>query len=227
MKQSKAIPPYNKLGRANYPIRGKSGVYIIYENDKPVYVGYSQNDLYKTMYRHFQNWNHTGQEVVTYLSLMDTNKYTVRVIYCTPKQAISLEKQLIIKYQPRDCENKYQGYKPDRYDKEVILNYAKTGKSSNFRFTKKELSHFQQVIKEDKEFEEEQERQPRAMFGDELTNEGKFELCLRKDKHVGFIFLYTLQDTGMVKIKSHLLYLGRKTLEQISRETGVEIKIQE
>jgi hypothetical protein len=194
MKQSKAIPPYNKLGRANYPIRGKSGVYIIYENDKPVYVGYSQSDLYKTMYRHFQNWNHTGQEVVSYLSLMDSNKYTVRVIYCTPKQATSLEKQLIIKYQPRDCENKYQGYKPDRYDKDVILNYAKTGNTS-FNFTKKELEHFQQVLKEDKEFEEEQERQPKAMFGDEKDSKRKYKISVINLQNKIVIIFFPDRDT--------------------------------
>jgi hypothetical protein len=224
MKQSKAIPPYNKLGRANYPSRGKSGVYIIYENDKPVYVGYSQNDLYKTMYRHFQNWNHTGQEVVTYLSLMDKNKYTVRVIYCTPKQATSLEKQLIIKHQPRDCENKYQGYMPDRYDKDVILTYAKTGKSSNFSFTKKELEHFQQVLKEDKEFEEEQARQTRAMFGNELQSFRSFYVYLGYSVESK---LYTLGLLGKNKDNIDdlvIINVSEDSAKAISKNYKIEIK---
>jgi len=169
MKKSKAIPPYNQKNRANFPARGKSGVYIIFENETPVYIGYSQKDLYKTMYRHFQMWNHTGQEVVSYSNLMNKKKYTVRVIYCTPKQAMSLEKQLIIKYNPRDCFNKYESYKPNKYDKEVIEKYAKTG-ISDFKFSKKELNHFLQVMKEDQELEKEQENQAKAssIFGNEF-----------------------------------------------------------
>jgi hypothetical protein len=178
------------------------------------------------MYRHFQNWNHTGQEVVTYLALMDTNKYTVRVIYCTPKQATSLEKQLIIKYQPRDCENKYQGYKPNRYDKEVILNYAKTGNSS-FKYTKKELEHFQQVLKEDKEFQEEQERQPKAMFGDENSLDQKFSLLKGTPDNNGasnyFVFLYTMNPETF-KIKYVTIPINEKKIKDFAKLLGVEIE---
>jgi len=35
-------------------------------------------------------------------------EYTVRVVYCTPKQATALEKALIKKHRPRDNEMKYR-----------------------------------------------------------------------------------------------------------------------
>ena len=58
------------------------------------------------MYRHFQSWRHKTQDVVSYKGT--GKEYTVRVVYCTPKQATALEKALIKKHRPRDNEMKYR-----------------------------------------------------------------------------------------------------------------------
>lgn len=124
MKKFKYLPPYKASGKTNFPeTQKKSGAYLIKENGKIVYVGMSGVNLYKTLYRHFQIWNHRHQPVVTYVHKLHRHKYTVRVILCTPKQAARLEKALILKYKPRDCREKYQLYKPDAYDKKVIQTY--------------------------------------------------------------------------------------------------------
>jgi excinuclease UvrABC nuclease subunit len=94
-------------GKTRFPDRGRAGVYLISENGQVVYIGYSANDLYKTLYRHFQTWNHDKQFVVSYKDLLAVNDYRVRVVYCTALQAVDLEKALIIKYKPRDNFNKY------------------------------------------------------------------------------------------------------------------------
>ena len=75
------------------------------------------------MYRHFQQWTHRQQEVTTYAG-QDLDNFTVRVIYCTPKQAEAAEKYLIKKHKPRD--NKY------KYDSIILLPYdKKTGEQIN------------------------------------------------------------------------------------------------
>ena len=127
MKKSTFISPYNKQGKANYKTVRKAGVYLIKENSKLVYIGMSVTDVYKTMYRHFQTWNDRQQpERVTYKSDLKRNNYTVRIIYCTSKQASALETALIIKHKPRDNENKYNNYKLNSYDKQVIETYNNT-----------------------------------------------------------------------------------------------------
>lgn len=73
-------------------------------------------DLYKTMYRHFQDWKSSNQTRVTYSYLKDI---TCRVILCTPKQAERLEKMLILKYKPKDNPMKYSRYKPTKLDKKI------------------------------------------------------------------------------------------------------------
>lgn len=107
IKKSTFLKPYDTNGKTTFAdAKNKSGVYLIKENGKIVYVGYSGNNLYRTLYRHFQNWNHTGQEVVSYKSRLTRNSYLVRVVYCTSSQAAKLESALIIKHQPRDNKNK-------------------------------------------------------------------------------------------------------------------------
>lgn len=105
MEKSKFLPPYQNNGRTTYMnTRNKSGVYIIKENGTVVYVGHSQSNLYKTLYRHFQEWKHPYQEVITYKG--KKKDYTVRVILTTPSQAPRLEAYLVNKYQPRDNSHK-------------------------------------------------------------------------------------------------------------------------
>lgn len=127
MKVSKFIQPYQGSGKTSYrESQNRSGVYLIKENGSLVYVGYSGTNIYRTMYRHFQRWNHRQQEVVTYHHLMKENRYTVRLIYCTIKQAAALEKALIIKHRPRDNENKYRNYELTFYDKQTVETYNNT-----------------------------------------------------------------------------------------------------
>ncbi|MDR1552567.1 MAG: GIY-YIG nuclease family protein [Prevotellaceae bacterium] len=130
MKVYKFLPPYQKDGKATFrESLNRTGVYIIKENEKIVYIGYSGYNLYKTMYRHFQSWNHKFQDVVSYKSTLNRKKYTVRIVYCTKKQAYVLEKKLIQKYKPRDNELKYkdifsENRKVEKYAEKVYEEYA-------------------------------------------------------------------------------------------------------
>lgn len=109
MEKYKFRPPYQDNGRTTFPeSKNRTGIYIIKEDGVIVYVGYSAKNLYKTMYRHFQYWHHRWQEVVSYRDRMDIHKYTVRIVYCTKKQAYALEKKLIEKYKPRDNDTTYE-----------------------------------------------------------------------------------------------------------------------
>lgn len=114
MKVYKFAPPYRPgktkgSQRTTFPeTRDHAGVYIIKEDGKIVYVGFSSYSVYKTMYRHFQEWNHRFQEVVSYASRLGRHKYTVRPILCTDRQAYALEKRLIRKYRPRDNSVQYE-----------------------------------------------------------------------------------------------------------------------
>lgn len=133
MRKSRFSPPYKAPGKTNFPgIRGKSGVYLIKENGKLVYVGYSETNLYRTMYRHFESWTHKSQEVITYASKMSRNKYTVRVVLCGPKKAAQLERSLIIKHRPKDNANKYTNYTLEFRDKQVVQDYIKVEQEAPF-----------------------------------------------------------------------------------------------
>ena len=58
MKVYKWVHPYNENDKpAIKSSWEKSGIYIIKQNGKIVYVGQSGYNLYKTMYRHFQSWD--------------------------------------------------------------------------------------------------------------------------------------------------------------------------
>ncbi len=102
-------PPYDKAGRSNFRFTlARAGVYIIRENGKVVYIGFSATNLYKTMHRHFQQWNHRGQPVVTYVNKFRRNKYTVSVTLTGARTAALLETALIRKYKPRDNPGKIE-----------------------------------------------------------------------------------------------------------------------
>jgi len=128
MKVFKFLPPYRPGGKTTFPdSKKRTGVYLIKENGKLVYIGYSASDLYKTMYRHFQEWNDRTQQIrITYYNKLKTHTYTVRIIYCTTKQAARLEGALILKYQPRDNTNNYQGFELDAGDNRLIDDYKFT-----------------------------------------------------------------------------------------------------
>ena len=129
MKVFKWVHPYNKKDKpAIKDSWKKSGVYIIKEKGKIVYVGQSGYNLYKTMYRHFQSWD-SKQSRATYNAKGSGRKnIKVRVIYCTPKQADRLETILCKRYDPRDMQYKYKQVKLGlKYEKDM-----KTYKDSDF-----------------------------------------------------------------------------------------------
>ncbi|MBS1645710.1 MAG: GIY-YIG nuclease family protein [Bacteroidetes bacterium] len=119
-KQRRVIP-YQANGRQTIQINKAIGVYVIYKNDTPVYVGYSGSDVKKTMYRHFQEWNDLSQYRVVYKNKKDI---TVRVVFCKDKKtAANLEKALILKYKPRDNDKKYREYAHLAGVKEAVKMY--------------------------------------------------------------------------------------------------------
>lgn len=119
--------PYKPNGKTNFPeALSHPGVYLIKENGKLVYIGMSQSNVYKTMYRHFQSWDDNRQIRVTYKDKMKRNDYTARVVYCTAAQAARLEAGLILKHRPRDNENKFDQYTMDFQDKKVLSEYEAT-----------------------------------------------------------------------------------------------------
>jgi len=121
--KTKIAPPYYQKPYAmglstTFNLRNVGGVYIIFKKDTMVYCGYSKTNLYKTLYRHFQEWKTSSQVRTIYKNL---NDITVRVIYCKDgNQASKLEKAIIIKYKPRDNTNKYNQYTMDFKEKEVL-----------------------------------------------------------------------------------------------------------
>lgn len=121
LKRTRLLKPYKEDGSTTFPARHLPGVYLIYKGGtflgEPVlrYVGYGARDVYKALYRNFQEWNDKqasrGErgERITYAT---PGAYRVRVIYCrTASQARELEKALILKHQPPDNPDKLEGYK--------------------------------------------------------------------------------------------------------------------
>ena len=105
--KTKAKAPYTANGKANFPKQNVPGAYLIYKAGKLRYVGMSQSNVYKTMYRHFQSWEDSRQVRVTYKNLKEIS---CRVIYCSPTNAAKIERALIVKYRPKDNPDKLQNY---------------------------------------------------------------------------------------------------------------------
>ena len=110
VKASKWFAPYFKeysreiIGKGlNKNIGKQSGVYLIKDsgNNKVVYCGHSKTQLYKTIYRHFQQWNDRQQERIVF----DKKGFQIRIILCTPSQCIRLETYLINKLKPKYNKN--------------------------------------------------------------------------------------------------------------------------
>lgn len=120
-KQTRTRPCF-KNGKTVFNLQKKPGVYLIYRREEIVYIGFSGYNLYKTMYRHFQTWNHKNQIVVTYSR---SPEITVRVVYTnTALRAQKLEKALILKHKPKDNPNKYEQYTLTPKDEENLKAYA-------------------------------------------------------------------------------------------------------
>lgn len=124
---SRLIKPYLSNGRANLPNIPRPGVYMIYQNNQIVYIGYSGTNIYKTLYRHFQKWN-DGQTRIVYNKNDESIK--IRVTYTNSAyRAYKLERALIVKHAPRDNPNKYINYVLSKQDKqrvEDLINEPKT-----------------------------------------------------------------------------------------------------
>lgn len=111
MKKSKYFDPYiqihNKSGEQVYRCALKrikrAGVYFIMREKRIVYVGMSTTNIYKTLYRHFQNWNDRRQNRKVY----PKTGYKIRVIFCSPIQAARIEKHFVLKITPEDNKDKF------------------------------------------------------------------------------------------------------------------------
>lgn len=88
---------------------GHPGVYLIRENGVLVYVGMSRTNVYRTLYRHFQQWNDgRGYDRIIYDP--EQFNYQVSVIVTSPDDAHPLEMKLIKEHYPRDNKFKYDNY---------------------------------------------------------------------------------------------------------------------
>ena len=83
------------------------------------------------MYRHFQAWPDSRQKRISYKTRLKRHKYTVRIIYCTPLQAMRLEIYLIKKYRPRDNKEKYQNFIITSVDEGTYQVYKQTHTEPN------------------------------------------------------------------------------------------------
>lgn len=110
--------PYRKDGnkvKTNLPnlkvSTNASGVYFIKDKEtgEIVYIGYSKSSLYKTIYRHFQEWTDSSRRRKKRFTYPKFG-YSVRIIYTTTERAWLLEKYLILKMKPRDNNLKYETY---------------------------------------------------------------------------------------------------------------------
>ena len=119
-KISKWNLPYNdKKTTLDKKLTNQPGVYLIKskQTGEIKYVGYSSNNLKRTLYRHFQQHNDREQERF----IFDRNKHLIRVIGTTKDRAPLLEKYLIDKYKPKANKNKYSKKKPKDFKKDLKL----------------------------------------------------------------------------------------------------------
>jgi len=139
MQKFKYRAPYKKNGKTNFPETSKkTGVYLIKKNDKIIYIGYFAYDLYKTIYRHFQEWNDKDQPTrITYKNQLSRENFTIRVVYCSNKRAAALEKALILKHLPKDNKIKYTEY---------LKNTSKT--EENYINSIKQIYEFAPILNE-------------------------------------------------------------------------------
>jgi excinuclease UvrABC nuclease subunit len=135
MKKTRFTPPYDSKGKTNFRFaEKKSGVYLIKSKrtNKIVYVGYSGNNLYRTMYRHFQKWTDNTQ----YRATFSKDKYSVRIVFSSPKRASLLEKALIKKYKPKgnaDQLNSVNFLKETIPEQKALKDYEKSDEWLNIR----------------------------------------------------------------------------------------------
>ena len=118
IKKSKWNEPYNKKRTTlDKKLSNKPGVYLIKskQTGKIKYVGYSSNNIKRTLYRHFQQHNDRQQERY----IFDRHKHVIRVIETTKTRAPQLEKYLISKYNPIANRHKYPTETPRDFAQEL------------------------------------------------------------------------------------------------------------
>lgn len=122
--KTKPLPPYNEKGKPNFPVRNVPGVYVVLKAGAIVYAGYSKNNLYRTMYHHFQNWNDsTNQYRAIWKNLEGIKVY---VIYCdSGRVAKLLENAIIIKHRPKANVNVYDGFITDEKEDKLLKEAQK------------------------------------------------------------------------------------------------------
>ena len=102
------------------------GCYLIKDrNDKIVYVGYSETNIYKTLTRHFQKWKDISRTHQTRF-YYDRELFTVKIYFCHYILAAILEKYFIQKHDPKDNKHKYE---------EINFNKIKLNKISSLLFS--------------------------------------------------------------------------------------------
>lgn len=115
--------PYTEKGKAVFTGK-KPGVYLIKRGNTLLYVGFSGENVYKTLYRHFQSWYDPKQVRVSYKNNMDGIK--ARVIYCNKNNAAALERALILKHKPKDNPDKLEKYEMTQREGNMLNRYHKT-----------------------------------------------------------------------------------------------------
>ena len=143
--KTRFIEPYIKKPNGDYKsnlpflIAGKkqTGVYFIKSDrsNKIVYIGYSESQLYRTIFRHFEKWTDIQKAEKTRFTYAKTG-YKVRVIFTSPGRAATLEKYLILKLKPRDNELKYENYLTPAQEESAqkLLNKADTINKDEYPF---------------------------------------------------------------------------------------------
>jgi hypothetical protein len=86
------------------------GVYLIRSkrSKEVVYVGHSKSSVYKTLFRHFQDWDDPTQYRATY----PKRKYEVALISTKKHRVEKLERFLIARMKPRDAKIEYEDFDP-------------------------------------------------------------------------------------------------------------------
>lgn len=91
-------------------LKKRMGIYKIFEDGKIIYVGSSNSDLYKTILRHFQEWNDKEQlQRISYKSKLKEHRYEVEATITNDlKYNLYIEHAIINELKPRD--NKIGNY---------------------------------------------------------------------------------------------------------------------
>ena len=124
MIRTRLVSPYTANGRAVFPSRQRTGVYLIFRAGVLRYIGYSGSDVYKALYRHFQTWNDRSRERARAVYPKGGNTM-VRVIYTNgSRQAARLEQALILRFRPPDNPDKLLSMDLSEPDRDVLSDAA-------------------------------------------------------------------------------------------------------